>query len=278
MTRSQRRSLSAWAVLAAAVALAWLAASGPQTAGAREGSLEEEEPPAEETARGDALYTTHCARCHSADGSGRANDRSPALRGMEAARIDLVLRTGRMPPADEDGSGQGMEWNDTNRETLLSHLTAVFDLKGPLPEVKVGDPAVGREVFATHCASCHGYTGDGGVAGAGALTPRIVGMEPVVIAEAIRMGPFQMPAFIEEQISDEEIGDVAAYLEEIVGEEATPLGLGELNPVFLAAFVALLVLAMIFSCLFIAGRVSMFPDSEPPEEPDEARAATDGDG
>lgn len=271
MTRSRRRSLAAWAVVATALALAWLAASGPPASGA----LEEEEPPAEESDRGDTLYTRHCARCHSADGSGRANERAPALKGMEAARVDLVLRTGRMPPADEDGSGKAMEWNDTNRETLVEHMTAVFDLEGPLLEPELGDPAAGREVFATHCAACHGYTGDGGVAGAGALTPRIVGLDPVVIAEAIRVGPFQMPAFVEEQVSDEEIGDIAAYLTEIVGEETTPLGLGELNPVFLAAFVGLLALAMILSCLFIAGRVSMFPDPEA-DEPDEAPEATDG--
>jgi ubiquinol-cytochrome c reductase cytochrome c subunit len=189
---------------------------------------------------------------------------------MEAARIDLVLRTGRMPPADADGSGRGMNWDDDNREALVSHLTAVFDLEGPILEPELGDPAVGREVFATHCAACHGYSADGGVAGAGALTPRLVGVDPVVLAESVRFGPFQMPAFAEEQISDDEIGDIAAYLDVIAEEETTLLGLGELNPVFVGAFVALLVVAMVLSCLWISGRVAMFPD---PEESDEPEAA-----
>ena len=257
--------LVAWAAVAGAAAMAWLALGGPGTAGAVE-----DEPPVEETARGDQLYTTHCARCHGADGRGGADpaEIAPPLVGMEVARVDLVLRTGRMPPEDPDGSGRGMTWSDSDRETLVSHLTAMFDLEGQIPDPAHGDPAVGREVFATHCAACHGYTGDGGVAGGGALTPRLLGLDPVVIAEAVRVGPFAMPQFAEEQISEEEIGHTVAYLDEVAEEHATPLGLVELNPVFLSGFAALLALAAIFSCLFLAGRVTMFPDADKPPDDD----------
>lgn len=257
--------LVAWAAVAGAAAMAWLALGGPGTAGAVE-----DEPPVEETARGDQLYSTHCARCHGADGRGGADpaEIAPPLVGMEAARVDLVLRTGRMPPARPDGSGRGMTWSDSDRETLVNHLTALFELEGPLYDPEPGDAAVGREVFATHCAACHGYTGDGGVAGGGALTPRILGLEPATIAEAVRVGPFQMPRFAEEQVDDEELGDIVAYLDEVAAEHATPLGLVELNPVFLSAFAALLALAAIFSCLFLAGRVAMFPNPDKPPEDD----------
>lgn len=263
MTNGRILPLLAWAAVAAAAALTWFTLGTTSPARAVE-----EAPPAEETARGDTLYTTHCARCHGADGRGRADqaELAPPLVGMQAARVDLVLRTGRMPPARTDGRGRGKTWSDADRETLVAHLTSMFDLEGPLLDPEPGDPAVGREVFATHCAACHGYTGDGGVAGGGALTPRLLGLEPAVIAEAIRVGPFQMPAFAEEQISDDELGDVVAYLEEVAGEEATPLGLVELNPVFLSGFVALLAVAIVLSCMFIAGRVAMFPDAAPEPE------------
>lgn len=258
MRRATVVPVVAWAAVAAAAALAWAVLGGPLSAGAQE------EPPEAETTRGDTLYTTHCARCHAADGSGHQDPLgiAPALVGMEAARVDLVLRTGRMPPAEPDGSGHGRTWSDQERETLLAHLTALFDLEGPIYDPEPGDPAVGREIFARHCAACHGYTGDGGVAGGGAFTPRLLGLEPAIMAEAVRVGPFQMPRFAEEQVDNDELGDIVAYLDEVAEEETTPLGLVELNPVYLAAFVFLLALAAIFSCLYLAGRVTMFPDPD----------------
>lgn len=253
------RSLLGWGVVAA-VALVWVAmgADGPVRADM------EEEPPERETTRGDTLYGNHCARCHGADGTGGKDEGAPPLVGMEAAQVDLVLRTGRMPPAREDGSGKGpIEWDDHSRELLLAHLTAVFDLEGAIPTPEEGEAAVGREVFAKHCAACHGYTGDGGVGGAGAFVPRLLGLDPVTLAEAVRVGPFQMPRFADEQVSDQDLGHIAAYLDEVATEEATLLNLVELNPVFLAAFVGVLAIAMLFSCLWLAGRVTMFPDPAP---------------
>lgn len=274
------RPLVAWAALAAAVAVGWLAVAGPGIAGADDAGEDETEPPAVESERGDTLYSVHCARCHAADGTGGADPTgiAPPLVGMEVARVDLALLTGRMPPARVDGSGRGRTWSDGERETLVAHLTELFDLEGQRPDPEPGDPAVGRELFATHCASCHGYTGAGGVAGGGAITPGLLELEPVVIAEAVRVGPFQMPRFAEQQISDEGVGDLVAYLEEILEEETTPLlGLGELHPVYLSGFVALLALAMLFSCMVIAGRVAMFPDPDlDPADPDGNPADPDG--
>lgn len=267
MTRPRLLPLAAWLCVATVAALVALASG--QAAGADAG---EQDPPAQATDRGDTLYTTHCARCHGADGLGGQSEAAPALVGMPVALVDLVLRTNRMPPAHPDGSGVGpVDWDDERRMILLAHLTEEFDLEGTLPDPSEGQADVGREVFATHCAACHGYTADGGVAGGGAFTPRLVGLDAVTIAEAIRMGPFEMPAFAEEQISDDEVAHVAAYIDEVAHEAGTPLGLAELNPVFLAAFVGLLALAAVASCLYISGRVVMFPDQEAPaeESPDE---------
>lgn len=268
MTTARLLPLAAWLAVAAVAVGVAVVAGTPRGAGAAEEAVPEDASP-----RGDTLYTTHCARCHGADGSGGRDGAAPELVGMHVARVDLVLRTNRMPPARSDGSGRGaVDWDDASRRTLVAHMSAVFDLEGARPDPPEGDPAVGREVFATHCAACHGYTGDGGVAGGGALTPRLIGLDPVTVAEAIRVGPFQMPQFAEEQVTDQEIGDVVAYLDEIAHEPTTPLGLGELNPVFLSAFVALLALLVVASCLYIAGRVVMFPDPEEPADDAEGGA------
>lgn len=259
------RSVIGWAaVTAAAVAVTLLA---PLLAG-EQATAQETDVEGEETARGDELYAVHCAQCHGASGGGGQVDGSdavaPPLVGMDVARVDLVLRTGRMPPAEPDGTGRGRDWSDGEREALVAHLTAVFDLSGGLPEVVDGDAARGRELFATHCAACHGYTGAGGVAGGGAITPQVSGLEPRTIVEAVRVGPFQMPQFGEGAIDEDGGSDVAAYLTEVAEEEGTPLNFVELNPVIASAFVAALALVVLLSCMWLAGRVTMFPDPEPP--------------
>lgn len=215
---------------------------------------------------GSRLYSQQCARCHGP--AGRGGDLAPSLHELDVGRLDLVLRTNRMPPATEDGKGRGqIDWSDEQRADLLAYAAEEFDLTGSLPRARSGDPSIGRELFAKNCAACHSQTGDGGVAGAGSLTPKIAGQDPVTIAEAIRIGPFQMPQFGERQITDEGLGHITAYLEAVSEEEGTPLlGLVELNPVYASAFVALLALVAIASCVWLGGRVLMFPDPRP--EPD----------
>jgi hypothetical protein len=84
----------------------------------------------------------------------------------------------------------------------------------------------------------------------------------VTLAEAIRVGPFQMPAFGPDQITDQQVGDIAAFLEEVRDEDGTPLGLIELNPVFASGFVALLAVVMVLSLFWISSKPTWFPDPE----------------
>lgn len=217
-------------------------------------------PPGGDAQEGSRLYTQQCARCHGP--AGRGGDLAPSLHGLEVARIDLVLRTNRMPPANQEGEGRGnIDWSDEQRSDILAYAAEAFGVAGSLPEPEPGDPAVGRELFAENCAACHTQTGGGGVAGAGAFTPGVTGLEPVTVAEAVRIGPFQMPQFGERQVSDEGLGHIAAYLEFVAEEQGTPLlGLVELNPVYASAFVALFALIVLASCVWLGGRVLMFPD------------------
>ncbi|MBW3602110.1 MAG: c-type cytochrome [Actinobacteria bacterium] len=207
--------------------------------------------------RGARLYAASCAQCHAADGSG---DIGPSLRDVSVPYIDLVLRTGRMPPENRAGEGYGGDWSDAERRAIVAYTAEEFGLEGEVRAVAEGDAAVGRRVWMTNCAACHGSTGAGGVAGGGTITPEIAGLDPVTIAEAVRVGPFQMPAFDREQVTDEELGAVAAYMAEVAHEEGTPLGLTELNPVYASGVAFLMVVVVVLSLLWMGGEPVHFPN------------------
>lgn len=269
--RRRTRALLAWALLVACVAAVTLGASGAGAQDQQRDALDEAT-----LIQGADVYTSQCALCHGAAGQGGqtpSGAQAPELRGVHVALVDLVVRTGRMPPGDPDGQTKAeRRVSDTRRAALLAWMRRQLDLRGELPDVPApGNPARGQEVYAANCAQCHGSTGGGGVAGAGAFTPVLVDREPLVIAEAIRLGPFQMPQFGEDVISDREIGDVVAFLEEVQGEPGTPIGLVELNPVFAGAFVFVISLAAVFSAMWLSGRVAMFPDAPTPDAPEQFR-------
>ncbi len=99
------------------------------------------------------------------------------------------------------------------------------------------------------------------------------------LADAVRTGPFQMPRFDVEQITDAEIGDMAAFLTDVEEHGGTLLFPGELNPVFASGFGAGLAAVILLMLAVIAGKPTMFPDAEdapegapedaPTQEPEE---------
>ena len=263
------RPLLGWFLIVVAVALA-VPASGLMPVMAAEDRLSSEERQAAET-----IYANQCATCHGSDGLGRTipgtDDTAPALAGIPDVTVeyvDLTMRVGRMPPPEGkpfDNRARHVVVNDAQREALVTYMADQFDLTGEIPNPPEGDAVRGREVYAANCAQCHGSTGAGGVAGAGAWTPPVVGGDDVAIAEAIRVGPFEMPRFGEEQISDQEIADVAAFLDVVAEESGTPLGLVEINPVFASGFAFVFAVIILFSAMWIAGRPTMFPDADTPD-------------
>lgn len=255
-----------WLLLAAA--LATISALGLVPAVAAEEAL----TPAERQGAA-TLYANQCATCHGSDGLGGTisgtDQRAPALAGNDEVTVpyvDLTVRVGRMPPPKNepfDNRARNVVISDDERRALVLYMKEQFGLPGEIPTPPPGDAARGREVYAANCAQCHGSAGAGGVAGAGAYTPPVVHLSDVAIAEAIRVGPFEMPRFSEEQITDQEVGDVAAFLDFVAEEQGTPLGLVEINPVYASGFAFLFALGILGSALWIAGRPTMFPDAEP---------------
>lgn len=232
-----------------------------------------------DTAEGRELYTTNCAQCHGPDGGGGAvRDGRPAAEGRPVPPIDdspvseirLVLETGRMPPAGNpfDSQARSDELSQQQRDAILAYVTEEFDLDGDVPPPPEGDPARGQDLYATNCAACHGSTGSGGVAGRGAFTPALTEYDPQIIADAVRTGPFEMPQFGRGQLTDDEIGHIAAFLDHVEHEQFALLWDAELGPVYASAFAIALVVVVLLLTVVIAGRPMWFPS--PRRKPDEA--------
>ena len=106
---------------------------------------------------------------------------------------------GTLGPAPAPGSGSGTEHG--GEET------------GEEPAEGAGDAAAGESVFAANCSGCHGALGTGGNGG-----PDLSNVTDADAAiEQITNGGSGMPAF-GDNLSDEQIADVAAFVTEEVGK------------------------------------------------------------
>jgi ubiquinol-cytochrome c reductase cytochrome c subunit len=192
------RAIAGWALVGALLGLLLL--GGGLGAAAQEDA---EGDAADALRRGATLYSVNCAGCHGGDGrGGETVDGQPAppLAGVDrvtVAYMRLVMDTGRMPPAGDprDNRIRELDLSVTEREDILAWTTDAFGLEGDVEEPPHGDVAEGLRVYAANCASCHGASGAGGVAGGGAWTPRVNDVSPQTLADAVRTGPFQMPRF-----------------------------------------------------------------------------------
>jgi len=102
-------------------------------------------------------------------------------------------------------------------EAQISALVAyVASLgKGPpisKPHPERGDLSAGQHLFTEHCAGCHQIVASGGYV-TGAVPPGLGDATPVQVAEAVRIGPYVMPAFSERAISDRQLDSIVRYVE-----------------------------------------------------------------
>jgi ubiquinol-cytochrome c reductase cytochrome c subunit len=177
---------------------------------------------------GAAVYATHCASCHAPQKWGTGN--GPTLRGVGMASLDFYLMTGRMPAAEpwieiahrDERSGQGLSLADIRAlETYLAPTVA----GGPAipPVVANGDLMHGHALFSQNCQQCHGLAGEGGDLGELDWAPSLDRTPIAQIAEAIRVGPEQMPPFGEHQLSATDLNDVASYLVQMQADRQAPM-------------------------------------------------------
>lgn len=270
------RALAGWALVSAAV-IAGLLLADRGSAGAEQ-LLDEGVP-----ARGERLYTLQCAVCHAPDGRGGLTPdgrRAPAVDDVSIAYARVVLQTHRMPPGEDpfDNRLRPRRLDRQDMADVLAFMVERFDLTGDVEAPEPGDPARGLELYSYNCAACHGATGAGGVAGRGAFAPPINHYGPQVVADAVRVGPFEMPRFGRDALTDEDVGDIIAFLQTTHEEPGTLLFPGELNPVFASGFGALLVLAVLALVGLVAGKPVWIPDPEGEEHAEPDAAADQGHG
>ncbi|MGY2084524.1 c-type cytochrome [Blastococcus sp. SYSU DS0539] len=222
-------------------------------------------PPAEEVVAGGTVYQRYCGICHNNDGSGIPGtgvEAGPDLRGLPVAYVDLVIRTGRMPILHRPVGAVEEELTDAEREAVVAWMTEEFELAGGIPEVGAGDPGRGQPLWLTNCAPCHSAAGNGGISADGTIAPEVTGVDPTGIVEALRVGPFEMPRFGDEVLSEQDAADIAAYVQDLSTAETTPLGLSDIGRVYGGVFTALLALAVL-GALAVVARSGRRPDVRP---------------
>ncbi|MEM9623820.1 MAG: c-type cytochrome, partial [Pseudomonadota bacterium] len=112
------------------------------------------------------LYAAQCAACHGTQALGNAATWSPRLAGQNAAYLQdqlLAYQQGQRGAHPDDVQGQAMR-------ALVQHLTPaqiqalsayLAALAAPVPEPNANPNELGAELYASHCATCHGQYGQG---------------------------------------------------------------------------------------------------------------------
>ncbi len=112
---------------------------------------------------GAALYTKHCSVCHGADGKGGVGVplSLPAfIDSVSDEYLKITIRfgrPGRIMPAFP-------KLSDAQVNAIVKHMRS-WSTAPPIAhntETVKGDAANGKKLFASHCAQCHGETGQGG--------------------------------------------------------------------------------------------------------------------
>jgi quinol---cytochrome-c reductase cytochrome c subunit len=230
------------ALVIGAFAAAILAAAAPGTASSS-GDIQ----------RGRTLYTQSCASCHGLALQG-IRGRAPKLRGVGAQSADFYLRTGRMP-LDKPGDEPLRRKPAFDKQEIAALVAYIASFGGPpIPKVDAaaGDLNIGQHVFTSHCAGCHQVAAEGGMV-TRARVPRIKGIDPRTVGEAVRIGPYLMPPFSEQQLDQHELDSVARYLQYMKNpDDRGGWGIGHIGPVpegMVAWFIGLLVLVLVIRVL-----------------------------
>ena len=125
-------------------------------------------------ARGNTLYTTHCATCHGADLRGGERGGTNLLRSAIVLNdkagelIFPVVRDGLKNPGMSPMPPMSVSQDDVKAiaEYIASIAATAQRQGGPPPgppvtlNILVGDAAAGKTYFDAKCASCHSVAGD----------------------------------------------------------------------------------------------------------------------
>ena len=176
-------------------------------------------PPAE-IRRGKEVFLRDCAWCHGKEGDG--SQYAPSLKGVGTAAADFMLRTGRMPLQSVNQSVErGPAAYDPATIDAIDAYIATFTVGPPKPSMEPGtDPYEGRSLFLANCAPCHSASGTGMIVTNGAWAPELFPDSPQEVGDAVRTGPNAMPAFTDKQIDDDQLHNIATYVQQLGAKQA----------------------------------------------------------
>lgn len=189
---------------------------------------------APDPAHGRAVFAAGCASCHGLDARGIAG-RGPSLRGVGALSMDFYLRTGRMPlahPEDPPIRAHSV-YSRPDQADMIAYVARFGGPPIPPVDPASGSLAQGKQLFTENCAGCHQVVGQGGIVTPNAIAPSLENdVEPIDVAEAVRIGPYVMPRFGERQLGDAEVDDLARYVQHIQDlPNDGGWGIGNLGPI-----------------------------------------------
>jgi ubiquinol-cytochrome c reductase cytochrome c subunit len=184
-------------------------------------------------ATGRALFGESCSSCHGDDGAG-IRGRGPSLTSSSGWRADFYLRTGRMPLDDPHDQPRRTEPGfDSPQVKALSAYIASIGRPSASPQAHPADGSLsdGQQLFTLHCSGCHQVVAEGGAV-TGARVPDLRDATPRDVAQAVRMGPYLMPAFNDRQIDQHDLDSIARYVRWTHHpEDAGGWGIGHLGPI-----------------------------------------------
>jgi ubiquinol-cytochrome c reductase cytochrome c subunit len=181
------------------------------------------EPATPSVQLGAQLYAANCSTCHGIDGSGISKPRpgagdiygeAPSLRGVGALAADFYLRTGFMPLSNihSEPNNERVLFSEKEIQSLVGYVASLG--RGPAipqPDPAAGNLSDGMHLYTLHCAGCHQEDAEGGFV-TGARVPPLQGVTATQIAEAVRIGPYEMPQFSAKQISDSDLNSIIKFV------------------------------------------------------------------
>jgi ubiquinol-cytochrome c reductase cytochrome c subunit len=208
-----------------------------------------EDESAAQIKKGHELFLVGCSFCHGVNGQGirtlDGNQLGPPLAGVGAAAVDFQVGTGRMPAVQPGPQIPQKEVSYTPDE--IAELAAYVASLGPGPAIpnesdyNINDMTdseraeaivKGGEIFRTNCSACHNFEGSGGAMPQGGYAPKIRGVEPKYIFEAMLTGPQAMDNFSNGNLSVDEKRDIIAYLTSLQDNpQYGGFGMGGIGPV-----------------------------------------------
>jgi ubiquinol-cytochrome c reductase cytochrome c subunit len=206
------------------------------------------------TTTGRRVFLRDCAWCHG--GSGQGTQFAPSLIGVGKADADFYLRTGRMPLKTPDQRVQRgpVAYDGTTIRALVAYVGSLGPGE-PIPEVGPGDIAHGRSLFLYNCAPCHSSSGTGVIVSGGHVAPELFDTAPTQIAEAVRLGPGQMPEFTRGDLSTKEVNDIVSYVRELGPKQNIGgNGLDQYGPIAEMLFVFLVPIPILLGVIRLLGK------------------------